>query len=63
MGKADYASLGGLVGFYLIGTPLGWYLTFERGYNLKGLWLGMTGAVIFLTLFYQFIISFKFDWK
>lgn len=43
-----------LVGYWMLGLPIGWYLAFPRGMGARGLWLGlMTGliAVGFVLLF------------
>ncbi len=40
-----------LAGFWFFGIPLGYYLTFNLGYNLKGLWIGLAIALSFVAIF------------
>jgi MATE family multidrug resistance protein len=36
-----------LVGYWMLGLPIGWYLAFPRGMGARGLWLGlMTGLIV-----------------
>jgi len=41
MGVTRPSALANLVGFYALGLPLGYWLTFERGLGLRGLWWGV----------------------
>jgi len=45
MGRTRPAALFHLVGFYALGLPLAWWLTFERGLGLSGLWWGLALAL------------------
>lgn len=41
MGRTRPAAIFNFVGYYALGLPLGWWLAFERGYGLAGLWWGI----------------------
>ncbi len=41
MGRTRASAVFHLVAFYVIGLPIGWWLTFERGMGLPGLWWGL----------------------
>ncbi len=41
MGRTQAPALANAVGYYAIGLPLGWWLAFERGYGLPGVWWGL----------------------
>lgn len=62
MGKILHASLGGLLAFYFISIPLGFYFAFTLTMGLPGLWYGMLVGLIALVIFYQYLISCKYDW-
>lgn len=40
MGKQGIASIGSLLGFYIISLPCGAILAFNYEYGLSGLWIG-----------------------
>lgn len=42
MGRTRPAAVFNLVGYYLLGLPFAWWLTFERGAGVHGLWWGLT---------------------
>jgi MATE family multidrug resistance protein len=46
MGRTSAPALTHIVGFYGIGLPLGYYLTFNAGYGLQGLWWGLALALV-----------------
>jgi multidrug resistance protein, MATE family len=63
IGKANYAAIGSIFGYYCISLPLGWVLAMNYDFNLYGLWLGMgIGATIVVTYF-QVVINCMFDWE
>jgi MATE family multidrug resistance protein len=37
-----------LVGYWVTGLPLGWWLCFHAGYGVTGLWLGLAGSLLFV---------------
>jgi MATE family multidrug resistance protein len=41
MGRTRPAAVFNLIGYYAVGLPLGWWLAFERGHGLGGLWWGL----------------------
>lgn len=42
MGRTRPAAVFNLVGYYALGLPLGWWLAFETGIGLPGIWWGLT---------------------
>ena len=50
MGRTRPAALFHLVGFYALGMPLAWWLAFERGQGLAGLWWGLALALFAIAL-------------
>lgn len=51
-----------LVGFWLIGTPLGAILTFPLDVGVRGLWWGLATGLVFVMLILGFMIS-RVNWK
>ncbi|RKZ11708.1 MATE family efflux transporter [bacterium] len=41
MGRTRPAALFNLIGYYFFALPLGWYMTFNMGLGLRGLWAGL----------------------
>jgi MATE family multidrug resistance protein len=37
-----------LVGYWVLGLPLGYYLCFRRGYGAAGIWSGLCSALILI---------------
>ena len=50
MGRTRPAAVFHLIGFYLIGLPFAWWLAFERGAGLAGLWWGLALALFVIAL-------------
>lgn len=50
MGRTRPTAVANLIGYYLLGLPLGWWLTFELGYGLPGLWWGIALGVAVVAL-------------
>ncbi|WAS96948.1 MATE family efflux transporter [Nannocystis punicea] len=42
MGRTNKAALVNFAGYYAVALPLGWWLAFERGHGIGGLWWGLT---------------------
>ena len=62
MGKQGYALFGGVIGTYFIILPFGWFLTLKLGFEIDGLRIGMIVGELVLVVFYQYVISYRFDW-
>jgi MATE family multidrug resistance protein len=50
MGKTRPTAVANLIGYYALGLPLGWWLTFELGLGLPGLWWGVALGVAVVAL-------------
>ena len=56
------ASVLSFAGLFFLGIEVGYYLTFIEDMGIKGLWLGHTSYVVFLTIVYNIVIS-KIDFS
>jgi MATE family multidrug resistance protein len=45
MGRSRPAAVFNLVGYYLLAMPFGWWLAFERGMGLRGIWWGLAAGL------------------
>ena len=63
MGKQAMASIGCLLAFYVLSLPAGAILAFKFEMGLKGLWLGTMAGLTLLVLFYQYVITIRYDWR
>ncbi|XP_072446058.1 multidrug and toxin extrusion protein 1-like isoform X1 [Chiloscyllium punctatum] len=61
-GKQKLGAISNLVGFYLIGFPIGISLMFAAKFGIIGYWYGMIICVFFQYVFYQIVIC-KIDWN
>ena len=50
-----------VISYWVFGIPIAWFLTFEMGWKLEGLWYGPTIACALNYVFYEFIIRTT-DW-
>jgi len=50
MGKTRPTAVANVIGYYALGLPLGWWLTFELGLGLPGLWWGVALGVAVVAL-------------
>jgi multidrug resistance protein, MATE family len=48
LGETRFPLLMNFTGYWLIGLPLGWWLCFHMGWGLRGLWMGLTLALILI---------------
>ncbi len=44
-GDTRVPALANIVGYYVIGLPLGWYLAHEAGFGPRGLWFGLVAGL------------------
>lgn len=63
MGKANYATYGVAIGYYAISVPLAVTFAFRMDYGIEGLWWGVVCGQTTICIFYQYLISWKFDWR
>jgi MATE family multidrug resistance protein len=59
MGTVKPTALANLAGYYAIGLPLGWWLTFRRGAGLPGLWWGLAAGLAVVALSLLAWIAFR----
>jgi MATE family multidrug resistance protein len=50
MGRTRPAAVMNLIGYYMLGLPLAWWLAFRRGWGLVGLWLGLAVALMVIAI-------------
>ncbi|KAG8793287.1 hypothetical protein FRC17_008467, partial [Serendipita sp. 399] len=62
IGKQDAGALLCLIGYYIIGLPLGLLLAFKAKVGLQGLWIGLTVALVFQGLGGLYICTIRADW-
>lgn len=62
-GRQAQGAVANLVGYYLIGIPLGLFLTFGPWqWGLAGLWIGLTVALLFASLAMGLVLG-STDWR
>lgn len=61
-GKQAANALLNLTAYYVIGIPFGLWLTFSRDMGLMGLWLGLTVALVILSIVGLWM-CLKTDWE
>ncbi|XP_034539483.1 multidrug and toxin extrusion protein 1-like [Notolabrus celidotus] len=61
-GMQKIAALSNLVGYYLIGLPVGVVLMFYAKLRVLGLWLGLLTCILFEVCLFLILI-FRLDWK
>jgi MATE family multidrug resistance protein len=59
MGRTRAAAVFHLVGFYVLGLPLAWWLTFERGIGLPGLWWGLALGLAAVAIAFVIWIAYR----
>ncbi|KAL0958292.1 hypothetical protein HGRIS_000439 [Hohenbuehelia grisea] len=60
-GKQFTSALLNLSAYYVIGIPFGVWLTFSRGLQLYGLWIGLTVSLVYCAVFSTWM-SVRADW-
>ncbi|KAG8746247.1 hypothetical protein FRC10_005496 [Ceratobasidium sp. 414] len=60
-GKIGTGALSNFVGYYVLGIPLGVYLTFVLHLGLSGLWIGLATALLFVAVVLCTVIL-RLDW-
>lgn len=48
LGETRFPMMMNFAGYWLIGLPLGWWLCFRRHWGLRGLWMGLTLALVLI---------------
>ncbi|XP_048468297.1 multidrug and toxin extrusion protein 1-like [Rhincodon typus] len=61
-GKQKLGAISNLVGYYLIGLPIGISLMFAAKCGISGLWYGMLASVIGQLVFFL-IVFYRFNWN
>jgi MATE family multidrug resistance protein len=59
MGRTRPAALFNLIGYYFFALPLGWFMTFNLGLGLQGLWLGLAAGLAAVALMLTGWIRFR----
>lgn len=61
LGRQGAASIGAVIGYWVIGVPFAWLAVFKLEWGIRGLWLGPTLAIMFnFIYFYSLVI--RTDW-
>jgi len=61
LGKQSHGAVINLTAYYVIGIPLGMWLTFSRNMQLYGIWTGLTVALVYAALVAA-ILVLRSDW-
>ncbi|CDW88276.1 na+-driven multidrug efflux pump [Stylonychia lemnae] len=61
--KFNHAVAGGIVAFYVFAWPLGTLLGIYFKLGLKGLWMGLITGEAIVVLYFQYLLSWGFDWE
>jgi len=59
MGRTRASAVFHLVAFYVLGLPLGWWLTFERGIGLAGVWWGLAVGLAVVSIAFVVWVAFR----
>ncbi|CUS23692.1 LAQU0S11e02124g1_1 [Lachancea quebecensis] len=51
-----------VLAFYCVGIPMSYFLTFNCGLGMAGLWYGITSALVFMSIFQSYAV-FSCNWK
>ena len=59
MGRTRPAAVFNLLGFYLLGLPVAWYLAFETGMGIAGIWWGLTLGLMVVAALLVAVVSVR----
>ncbi len=62
LGKQGAASIGTVIGYWVIGIPFALFAVFKLEWGIIGLWLGPSLAILF-NFFYYFVMVVRTDWQ
>ncbi|KAI7899044.1 mate-domain-containing protein [Cokeromyces recurvatus] len=62
MGRQSFAAWVNLFSYYVVALPVGYWLTFVKGWGIKGLWIGLTLA-LFLVATGSLLFLLTADWN
>jgi len=62
LGKQGMASVGTVIGYWVIGIPFSLLAVFKLEWGIVGLWLGPTIAILF-NFCYYFLMVVRTDWQ
>ena len=63
LGKQKLCLLLNILGFWVLGVPLGATLTFAAGLGVFGLWWGLVIGIYCTAIIGMFILRFSMDWR
>ena len=61
MGKQGVASIGTVIGYWLIGIPFALLAVFKLEWGIVGLWLGPSLGILFNFCYYSLMVM-RTDW-
>ncbi|KAI9339047.1 mate-domain-containing protein [Obelidium mucronatum] len=61
-GRPEIGAYLNLIGYYILGIPVGIFLCFKVGWKIFGLWIGLTTA-LYAVSFIEIYMIYKLDWK
>ena len=50
LGQTRFPMLANLIGYWLFGLPLGYFLCFPHNLGVRGIWMGLTSALILISI-------------
>ncbi|KAJ3074487.1 hypothetical protein HDU98_011170 [Podochytrium sp. JEL0797] len=62
VGRPEIGAYLNLIGYYILGIPIGVFFCFQLGWDLFGLWIGLTVALVVVTTVEIYMISLL-DWN